>query len=56
MFDRRVSSVAAPLRVWPQDIAVVWVIMPAGAGVPASVAEATRRTADRIASQLPRVA
>jgi IclR family transcriptional regulator, acetate operon repressor len=54
-FDRRISSVAAPLRLSPQDLAVVWLILPAGTGIHASLAEATRRTAGRIASHLPHV-
>jgi IclR family transcriptional regulator, acetate operon repressor len=49
--DRRVSCVAAPLRLSPRDVAVVWVMLP-GASVPTSAVAATRRSAGRIASRL----
>jgi hypothetical protein len=52
--DRRISCVAAPLRLSSRDVAVVWLMAPGGAGVPASVVAATRRTAGRIASGLSR--
>jgi DNA-binding IclR family transcriptional regulator len=52
--DRRVSCVAAPFRLSPRDVAAVWLMLPGGTGVPASAVAATRRTAGRIASQLPR--
>jgi hypothetical protein len=52
--DRRVSCVAAPLRISPRDVAVVWLMVPGGAGVPAAAVAATRRTAGRIASRLSR--
>jgi IclR family transcriptional regulator, acetate operon repressor len=50
--DRRVSCVAAPLRLSPRDIAAVWLMVPGGAGVAAPMVAATRRTAARIASML----
>jgi DNA-binding IclR family transcriptional regulator len=50
--DPRISCAAAPLRIAPRDIAVVWLMLPGGAGVPAEAIAATRRTAGRIASQL----
>lgn len=50
--DRRVSCVAAPLRLSSRDVAVVWLMVPGGTGVPASTVAATRRTAGRIASML----
>jgi DNA-binding IclR family transcriptional regulator len=52
--DPRVSCVAAPLRLSPRDVAVVWLMVPGGVGVPAGVVGATRRTAGRIASMLSR--
>jgi IclR family transcriptional regulator, acetate operon repressor len=52
--DRRISCVASPLRLSPRDIAVVWLMVPGGAGVPAPVVAATRRTAGRIAAGLSR--
>jgi hypothetical protein len=51
--DRRVSCIAAPLRLSPRDAGAVWLMTPGGAGVPAAIVAATRRTAARIASQLP---
>jgi IclR family transcriptional regulator, acetate operon repressor len=50
--DPRVSCVAAPLRLSPRDVGAVWLMVPGGAGVPAWMVAATRRTADRIAAQL----
>lgn len=50
--DRRVSCVAAPLRISPRDVAAVWLMVPGGSGVPAPLVAATRRTAGRIASRL----
>jgi DNA-binding IclR family transcriptional regulator len=49
-----VSCVAAPLRLSPRDVAAVWLMVPGGAGVPAPIVAATRRTAGRIASGLSR--
>jgi IclR family transcriptional regulator, acetate operon repressor len=54
--DPRVSCVAAPLRLSPRDVAAVWLMVPGGAGVPASAVAATRRTAGRIATALSRSA
>ncbi|MCL2419992.1 MAG: helix-turn-helix domain-containing protein [Conexibacteraceae bacterium] len=51
-YDRRISSVAAPLRLSAQDFAFVWVITPGGSGIPASIVAATRHASDRIAAQL----
>jgi len=50
--DRRISCVAAPLRLSRTDVGAVWLLLPGRAGVPASIFAATRRTAARIASQL----
>ena len=50
----RVSCVAAPMRISPRDVAAVLLMVPGRGGVPASVVEATRRTAGRIASRLSR--
>jgi len=50
--DRRISCVAAPFRLSPRDVGAVWLMVPGGAGVPASMVAATRRAAGRIASQL----
>ena len=47
-FDRRISSAAAPLRLSPQDLAVVWLIVPGAAGVPASLALGSLAEADGI--------
>lgn len=52
LFDRRISTVAAPLRLSPDDVAFVWVIMPGGSGIPLSVVGAARHTANRLSSQL----
>jgi IclR family transcriptional regulator, acetate operon repressor len=52
----RVSCVAAPLKLSPQDVAAVALIVPGGAGVPSAYVAATRRTAGRIASALSRPA
>jgi IclR family transcriptional regulator, acetate operon repressor len=50
--DRRISCVAAPLKISAQDVAAVWLMVPGGSGVPAPLVAATRRTAGRIASML----
>jgi DNA-binding Lrp family transcriptional regulator len=50
--DRRISCVAAPLRLSPRDVGAVWLMVPGGGGVPASLVAATRRTAGRIAAEL----
>jgi len=50
--DRRISTVAAPLRVSAHDVAHVWMIMPGGGGIPLAMVAATRNTAGRISSQL----
>jgi IclR family transcriptional regulator, acetate operon repressor len=50
--DPGVSCAAAPLRLSPRDVAVVWLMLPGGAGVPDPVLAAARRTAGRIASAL----
>jgi IclR family transcriptional regulator, acetate operon repressor len=50
--DRRVSCVAAPFRLSPRDVAVVWLMVPGGTGAPASTVAATRRTVGRISSML----
>jgi IclR family transcriptional regulator, acetate operon repressor len=50
--DRRVSCVAAPFRISPRDVAVVWLMVPGGAGVDASAVAATRSAAGRIGSML----
>jgi IclR family transcriptional regulator, acetate operon repressor len=47
-----ISCAAAPLRLSPRDVAVVWLMVPGGAGVPDPVLAAARRTAGRIASAL----
>lgn len=47
-----ISCVAAPLRLSPGDVAVVWLMLPGGAGVPDPLTAAARRTASRIASAL----
>jgi IclR family transcriptional regulator, acetate operon repressor len=47
-----ISCAAAPLRLSPRDVAVVWLMVPGGAGVPEPVVAAARRTAGRIASAL----
>jgi IclR family transcriptional regulator, acetate operon repressor len=47
-----ISCAAAPLRLSPRDVAVVWLMLPGGAGVPDPVLAATRRTAGQIASAL----
>ncbi len=46
------SCAAAPMRLSPRDVAAVWLMVPAGAGVPEPVVAAVRRTAGRIASAL----
>jgi IclR family transcriptional regulator, acetate operon repressor len=52
--DRRVSCVAAPLRLSRRDVAAVWLMVAGAAGIPAPMVAATRRTAGRIASMLSR--
>lgn len=51
-YDRRISTVAAPVRLSPHDFAFLWLIMPGGSGIPASIVAAARHAAGRIASQL----
>jgi IclR family transcriptional regulator, acetate operon repressor len=50
--DPRISCVAAPLRLSRRDVAVVTLMVPGGAGVPAETVRATRYAAGRIASLL----
>jgi len=54
--DPRISCVAAPLRLSTGDVGAVWLMVPGGAGVPSWMVAATRRTAGRIAAQLPSAA
>jgi DNA-binding IclR family transcriptional regulator len=54
--DPRVSCVAAPLRLSPNDVAAVQLMVPGSGGVPSAFVAATRRTAGRIASALSRSA
>ncbi len=46
------SCVAAPMKVSSRDVAVVWLMVPGGAGVPEPAILATRRIAGVIASSL----
>ena len=50
--DPRISCVAAPFRISSTDVAVVWLMVPGGAGVPAPTVAATRSAAGRIATML----
>jgi hypothetical protein len=50
--DARVNCVAAPLRLSPRDVAVVGLMMPGGAPVPAHAVAATRSAAGQIVSEL----
>jgi IclR family transcriptional regulator, acetate operon repressor len=50
-----ISCAAAPLRLSPRDVGAVWLMVPDGTGVPGPAVAATRRTAGRIASALPRL-
>jgi IclR family transcriptional regulator, acetate operon repressor len=54
--DPRMSCVSAPLRISAPDVVSVNLMVPGRAGVPTSLVDATRRTAERIAAQLSRPA
>ena len=54
--DPRMSCVSAPLRVQATDVVSVNLMVPGRGSVPASLVDATRRTAERIAAQLLRLA
>ncbi|HEY6638710.1 MAG TPA: helix-turn-helix domain-containing protein [Solirubrobacterales bacterium] len=50
--DRRISCVAAPFRISAQDVAVIFLMVPGGIGVPAPTVAAARSAAGRIATML----
>ena len=50
--DPRISCVAAPFRISSRDVAVVWLMVPGGRGVPAPTVAAARSAAGRIATML----
>jgi IclR family transcriptional regulator, acetate operon repressor len=54
--DPRMSCVSAPLRTSARDVVSVNLMVPGRAGIPASLVDATGRTAGRIAAQLSRPA
>lgn len=51
----KISCCAAPLRVTPTNIAVVWLMLPSGDGIPDAMVAAARRTAGRIGTRLAHI-